>query len=81
MSTEDSRSMYLIMCEVLEQNHEITTLAQLGGKMCELGYEDAHVTQGDIEMAFGYIAQFREVDAPIWENQAEASEDHAQGQH
>ena len=69
-----SNDVYLLLCKVLEEHYQITTLPQLGAKMCELGYGDVCVTQGNLDMAFGYIAQFREVEAPIWSLVEECSE-------
>lgn len=58
---------YELMCKVLKENCEIVNFEQLSKKMVELGHEDLITTQGAVEMAFGWIAQFRPVVFPVWD--------------
>jgi hypothetical protein len=50
------------MCQVLSENPDIVNYPQLSNKMCELGHKDVPVTLYDIETAFGWISQSRQVE-------------------
>lgn len=58
MTTLTNVATYEQLCEVLKQEATITTFKQLSNAMYVRGYTGA--IPADIEMAFGYINQFRE---------------------